>query len=80
MAKSSDNNANKTTKDKLLKRHESILIALQGLYTDCHSTADRLSQIETDLSDIKRTLINILKYSEGLSEFEQKIFRNNLSK
>lgn len=79
MAKSG-NNSTKTTKDKLLKQYDTILIALQGLYTDCHNTADRLSQLEADLADIKKTLIDILKYSQSLSEFEQKVFRSNLSK
>lgn len=79
MAKSDKSNS-KPTKDRLLNQYETILIALQGLYTDCHNTADKLHQLETDLQDVKKTLIDILKYSKELSEFETKIFRNNLSK
>ena len=69
-----------TTAQKLFKQYSNILIALQGLYTDCLSTVDRLDRMESDLLEIKKHLIDILKFQQELSHFETKIFRDNLSK
>lgn len=66
------------TKEQLLKHYSNILIAMQGLYYDCHLTADRQLQLENELHDIKKLLIEILKYHKSLEEIESKIFRDNL--
>lgn len=71
---------NTITKTQLIKQYNNISIALQGLYTDCHNTADRLITLEQELADIKKLLVDILKYHKSLSELETKLFRDNLSK
>lgn len=66
------------TKEQLLKQYNNILVALQGLYHDCHTTVDRQSQLESELQDIKKLLIQLLKYQKSLLDFETKVFRKNL--
>lgn len=62
------------------KTINSILIALQGLYTDSSNTVNRLEKIESEFNDIKNLLVNILKFQKDLNDFEKKVFRDNLSK
>ena len=64
---------------QLNKQYEGILKALQGLYMDVSKTSDKQLQLESDLHDIKKTLIDILQYHKSLKDFESKVFRNNLN-
>lgn len=63
----------------IISQYSALLTALQGLYTDCHNTADRLLQLESELHEIKTLLIQLLKAQQSLVDFEQKLFRKNLS-
>ena len=64
--------------DSHLKQYQTICIVLQSLLKDSHSSNDRLLKLETELEDIKKLLIQQLKFQKELSEFETKLFRHNL--
>lgn len=63
----------------IISQYNTLLTALQGLYTDCHNTSDRQLALEQELNDIKSLLVQILKAQKTIVDFEEKIFRKNLA-
>lgn len=61
------------SKDRLVK-------ALQNLYSDRDKLADRIEQMSSELEEVKKVLINILKIQKDLHDFEMKVFTKNLEK
>lgn len=80
MTKLSKNLFNSADSKDIVKHYHTLCIAMQSLFTDVHISSDKINTLESELKDIKNLLIQILKYQKELSQFESKVFRDNLSK